>query len=120
MNVLRKRLLLFIFGCITTRLLFVYFAKKASKFYLKIMGYIALLIAIGFFYIFITGSRKSGPEVFGGKIWWNNLRPIHSLLYFIFAYMAIHNIPNAYIPLLIDIIIGSGAFINFHIKNIVN
>ena len=23
-------------------------------------------------------------KVFGGKIWWNDLRPIHALLYFLF------------------------------------
>ena len=25
--------------------------------------------------------RKTGLEVFGDKIWWNNLRPIHGILY---------------------------------------
>jgi len=87
-----------------------------SKKYLKIMGFIALLPAIGFLYIYLTNSRKTGGEVFGGKIWWNNLRPVHSLLYFIFAYMGINENPNSYIPLLIDVTIGLLAFLNQHQK----
>ena len=79
------------------------------------MGYIALIPAIGFAYIFITGSRKTGAEVFGDKIWWNNLRPVHSLLYFIFAYLAINASTKAYIPLLIDVIIGLVSFLVYHL-----
>ena len=116
MNNLHKRYLLFLFGCIPVRLSLVYLAMTLSKKYLKIMGFIALLPAIGFLYIYLTNSRKTGGEVFGGKIWWNNLRPVHSLLYFIFAYMGINENANSYIPLLIDVTIGLLAFLNQHQK----
>ena len=109
-----KRFLLFFLGCITIRSFLVYLATKLDKQKLKYMGYLALLPAIGFIYIYLTGSRKTGAEVFGGKIWWNNLRPIHSLLYFLFAYLAISNNRNAYIPLLIDVILGFFSFIFYH------
>ena len=89
MNTIQKRFLLCLIGCIGTRALFVYLAKHADKTYLRYMGYLSILPAIGFFYLFLTGSRKTGPEVFGEKIWWNDLRPIHSLIYFLFAYNAI-------------------------------
>ena len=114
MNTLQKRLLLFLIGCIGTRSLFVYLAKNAIKQNLVYMGYLALLPAIGFLYIYVTGSRKTGAEVFGEKIWWNNLRPIHSLLYFVFAYNAINGNPMAWIYLLIDVIIGLISFLNHH------
>ena len=29
--------------------------------------------------------RKTGKEVFGSKIWWNDLRPVHASLYILFA-----------------------------------
>ena len=116
MNNLHKRYLLFLLGCIPMRITLVYLAKTLSSKYLKIMGYIALLPAIGFLYIYITNGRKTGGEVFGGKIWWNNLRPVHSLLYFIFSFMAINEEPNSYIPLLIDVTIGFLAFLNQHNK----
>ena len=117
MNTIQKRFLLFLFGCIGTRTLLVYLAKNANKTYLRYMGYLAILPAIGFFYLFITDSRKTGPEVFGDKIWWNNLRPIHGLMYALFAYHAINGNDFAWIYLLIDVIIGLISFLSFHIYN---
>ena len=38
------------------------------------MGYLALIPAIGFMYIFLTGSREKGGEVFGARIWWNSFK----------------------------------------------
>jgi hypothetical protein len=69
---------------------------------------------IGFSYIWITNSRKTGAEVMGDKIWWNDLRPIHSLLYGLFAYSAINKNENAWIYLLIDVIIGFVSFLRHH------
>jgi hypothetical protein len=114
MKTLQKRILLFLIGCIGTRSLFVYLAKNASKPHLRYMGYLALLPAVGFLYIYLTDSRKTGVEVFGDKIWWNNLRPIHSLLYFVFAYNAINGNPTAWIYLLIDVTLGLISFLNHH------
>lgn len=89
-------------------------AKNANDKYLQLLGYLALLPAIGFAYIYITNSRTTGSEVFGDKIWWNKLRPIHALLYFIFAYNAINGNNTAYVYLLIDIIIGLSSFLYYH------
>ena len=117
MNTIQKRFLLFLIGCIGTRSLFVYLAKNASKQILMYMGYLALLPAIGFLYIYFTGARKTGAEVFGEKIWWNNLRPLHSVLYFTFAYNAINGNPMACVYLLIDVVIGLISFLTFHFYN---
>ena len=117
MNNIQKRFLLFLFGCIPTRLAFVYIAKNISTNYLPILGYIALIPAIGFIYLFLTGSRTAGPETFGSKIWWNNLRPIHSLLYFLFAFNAIRKNKDSWIYLLIDVILGLFSFLIFHYIN---
>ena len=114
MNNLQKRFLLFLIFCIGIRSLFVYIAKTIDTNYLPIMGYISLLLAIGFTYIYLTDGRKTGMEVFGGKIWWNNLRPVHALLYFVFAYMAINKNANAWIVLLIDVVIGLISFLTHH------
>jgi hypothetical protein len=114
MNNLTKRMLLFLIGCIGTRTLFVLLAKFLDKKYLPYMGYVGLGIAIGFSIIFITGIRDTGPEVFGDKIWWNNLRPVHALLYFIFAYLAITQNDYSWIPLMIDVLLGLFSFVIFH------
>ena len=114
MNNIQKRFLLFIFGCIPVRLFLVFLAKRLNIKYLPYLGYIALLPAIGFFYIFLTNSRKSGREVFGSRIWWNMLRPVHGLLYLLFAYKAIKKQKDAYLPLLLDVIIGLFSFLFYH------
>jgi hypothetical protein len=117
MNTTQKRFLLFLFGCIGTRTLLVYLAKNVNKTYLKYMGYLSLLPAIGFFYLFLSNSRKTGAEVFGDKIWWTNLRPVHGLMYLLFSYNAINGNQNAWLYLLVDVIIGLISFLSFHYYN---
>ncbi len=104
-------------GCLGIRILIVYLAKTFNKTYLQYMGYLSILPAIGFFYLYLTDSRKTGAEVFGDKIWWNNLRPIHGVLYLLFAYNAINGNKNSWIYLLIDVIIGFISFLTFHYYN---
>ena len=113
MNIVQKRFMGF-FICIIARLGLVYLAKYIDKKKLKWLGLIALLPALGFLTIYLGGYRKTGGETFGQKIWWNNLRPIHSLLYFTFAYLAINQHKLAYMPLLIDVTIGILAFLYYH------
>ena len=117
LNTIQKRFLLFLIGCIGVRTLFVYVAKMAQPKTLQLLGCLALLPAVGFLYIFLTDSRKTGGEVFGEKIWWNSLRPIHGLLYALFAYFAITKNRNAWKFLATDVIIGLGAFLIYHTVN---
>jgi hypothetical protein len=114
MTNMEKRILLFLIGCIGVRSLFVLLAKTLDPKYLPIMGVIALLPAIGFSYLFITGGRKTGREVFGEKIWWNVLRPLHAVLYFAFAIAAIAKASWSWVILLVDVIIGLLAFLFYH------
>ena len=117
MNQFKQRFLMFLIGCIGLRLLFAIIAKYINTNYLKYLGYLALLPAIGFLYIFLTGARKTGPETFGAKIWWNNLRPVHSLLYFLFAYNAIIGNKQAWVYLLLDVLLGLISFLVHHYVN---
>ncbi len=114
MTNLQKRFLMFLLGCIGIRLLFVYIAKNVNQSQLPILGWVSLIPAIGFILIFLTGARESGAEVFGEKIWWNNLRPIHSLLYGLFAFNAINQNTNSWVFLLIDVSLGLGSFLTHH------
>ncbi len=114
MNSIQKRFLLFLFGCIGTRLLFTFLAKTVSLEYLKYLGYLALIPAFGFIIIYLFGFRKTGAEVIGSRIWWNELRPIHGALYGLFSYMAISQNKNAWIVLLIDTLFGLGSFLRHH------
>jgi len=111
---MQKRFLLFLIGCMGVRFFLVYLAKTQLRI-LKYLGYIAILPAIGFLSIFFGNLRTTGAEVFGGKIWWNPLRPIHGILWAIFAYFAIKEDPRAWIILLIDTLLGLFAFLGYHL-----
>lgn len=114
MDTTQKRFLLFLIGCIGTRLLLAIAAKNSSIEVLKYMGFLLLIPAFGFIYIYATDSRKTGPEVFGDKIWWNNLRPIHAVLYLLFSYNAILGNKDAWIYLFIDVFFGLTSFLVHH------
>jgi hypothetical protein len=92
--------------CIIVRFLLVILAKYIDKHILQILGYISLIPAIGFIYLYLFNKRKTGLEVGGKKIWWNKLRPIHGILYLLFSIYAIKKEEFAWIPLLIDVILG--------------
>ena len=108
-----KRLFLFLFGCIPTRLFITYLAKTQLEF-LKYMSIPAILIAAGFASIYIFKLRETGREVFGAKIWWNNLRPIHAFLWGAFAISAFKGFKDAWKILLVDTLFGLISFIIFH------
>jgi hypothetical protein len=113
MNTKTKRILLFIFGCMTSRFALAYTAYKNIA--LPILGIFALFIGLGFTTIYLGNLRPTGPEVFGEKIWWNALRPIHAFLYFMFAYLVFTNSKqHAWKPLLADALLGLTAFIIHH------
>ena len=114
MNSIQIRFILCLFGCIGMRLFFVIIAKNVSIKYLQYLGYLALVMPIAFMYIYLTGSRQTGPEVLGDKIWWNNLRPLHALIYGLFAYNAIKGNPNSWIFLFLDVLIGLISFLTYH------
>lgn len=109
----QKRALLFLFGCIALRLLFVYIAKTLDNKYLPYLGILALGPIIGWLVIMFIKPRDTGAEA-GGKIWWKPIRPIHLILYMIFAYLAFTKNQYAYVPLLIDVIFGLVLFIVYH------
>jgi hypothetical protein len=114
MEVFTKRFLLFTFGCTLSRVVFAYLAKYSSETALVSLGYISLIPMLGFLYIYAFDARRTGPEVFGDKIWWNDLRPIHAFLYAMFAYSAINKSPHAWGYLMVDAIFGFITFCVYH------
>ena len=104
-----KIILYFLFGCMFARLLMVYIAKIININYLPYYGVITLIISVMFLKNYINNFPKTG--FFGNRVWWNNNRLIHSLLYFIFSIMAFYKNKNAWIILLLDTLFGLITFI---------
>ena len=106
--------LYFLFGCMFSRLFMVYIAKIININYLPYYGIITLIISIMFLKNYINNFPKIG--FFGNKVWWNNNRLIHSLLYFIFSIMAFYKNKNSWIVLFADTLIGLITFILKYFK----
>lgn len=105
-----KIILYFLFGCMFARLLMVYIAKIININYLPYYGVITLIISVMFLKNYINNYNFE-TGFFGNKVWWNNNRLIHSLLYFIFSIMAFYKNKKAWIVLLIDALFGLITFI---------
>lgn len=96
-----------------TRLLLVYCAKEIHQDGLQYMGYISLIPALGFLYIYLFNLRKTGIEA-RGRIWWNNMRPLHGVLYLLFAIYAIKKERFAWIVLFIDVVLGFAIWLHHY------
>ena len=114
MKNIQKRILLFLIGCMGARTALTYTVKNYGLKYRLLISFILLIPALGFTYIYMNDLRKTGAEVFGQQIWWNDLRPFHALMYFIGSYMVYKGKEEAYWPIAFDTMVGLFSFLNFH------
>lgn len=103
--ILDKRVVLFLVGCIGTRLLMAYIPQTLPKNYLPFMGIAIAIMGLGFLYLWLTNSRLNAQEA-GGKTWWADLRLVHAALYIASATYLFKGKRSASIPLMIDVIAG--------------
>ncbi len=111
--------LIFLIGCIGTRLFLVYiawFLIQKPAIYLKIMGLLFFISAMSLIIIFLNDWRKTGIETNNKPIWWNKLRPIHALFFILFSYSVMfkETRKHAWKFLLADTLIGLGAHLRHH------
>ena len=95
----------FLLGCIGLRIIITILAKNANDTQLKNLGALALIPAATFIILYLFDLRKTGFEA-GGKIWWNSVRPIHGVLYLLFAIYALKSVKKSWIFLAIDVCLG--------------
>ena len=111
----------FLLGCIPTRVFIIYLTYLIINKYNKNNNYnlfltlLLIIIGISFIYLYLTNSRLNAFEA-GGKTYWANYRIIHGFLYIVAGAMAYNKNKNAYIPLIIDLIMGILIFLNYRIK----
>jgi hypothetical protein len=109
-----KASLLFLLACIPVRLLIAYAVQRTPEKYRLLVALALLVPAIGFLTIYFKGLRQNPGETFGcnnGQVWWNDLRPIHGLLYATAAVLVLKESPFAHYPLYLDVLIGITAFV---------
>lgn len=109
----QNKLYLFLFGCLGVRTLLALLAYKISPDHLPYLGAFAFLVGVGLIYNFIFNARQVAPEssAQSNKVWWNNFRPLHGVLYLLFAYYAMTKDKNAYVFLALDVVIALVLFL---------
>ena len=105
------RNIMFFFFCIGIRVLIPFIIKKKEIIkYKLIISLILFIISFSFILIRVTNSRKVGIETGNKPIWWDNLRPIHGLLYLLSSYFVYTDqIDHASKTLLFDVYFGLSA-----------
>jgi len=103
---------LFLLGCIPARIFLVYIAyllceKKGLK---NLFSLFTLMIGLSFIIIYLNGWRKTGLETEGRLIWWNDIRPLHGVIFITFSLLNFLNFKYSWIFLALDVIIGLIAF----------
>ena len=109
-----KRALLFLIGCIGSRSLLAYVASTLSSSHLPYLAAITMIPVFGWLYIMWTGARKTGLETDGEPIWWNSMRPLHTVNYAAFSLFALAGNEKAVLFLVYDVFIGFFAWIHHH------
>ena len=117
-DIFKKRVGLFLLGCIPIRLLLVFLVKNISPEYLPYLGSIGLLMGLSFLYLFLFGNKLAdGQLAWTGEkyIWWNQFRIFHGLFYLLFAFFAIRKQQTfAWQTLLLDVLVGLVAWTTHH------
>lgn len=100
------RKLLFIGVCIPVRLTMIYITNTyINTKYNPLIKFIYLVLALLFIYRFVHFTTKERGG-FGNKVWWNNLRMVHSVMYV--AFIVTEDIR----VLLLNVILGVLGFLN--------
>lgn len=113
-NDIQQRFMMFLMGCIVVRIILVVLAATIPPTFLPIMGVFAVILVAGWLRIYLFAPRNTGPEVVGGKIWWNDLRPFHAAMWFWFAVLAFGKSQHAWVPLAVDVSVGLVGFLAYH------
>lgn len=105
-----QRIPLFLVGCLGLRLGIAEITRRSSLDKRKAISVFYILVGLGMLFFFASGTRPVGPETGGGPIWWNSIRPLHALLYGIFAAMAFSEHEKSWVVLYADVTLGLAAW----------
>jgi len=107
---------LFLLGCLPMRFLLAMTAKKLSGPKLRLLGWVLMAIGISLLWLYFKNARLHAFEA-GGSTWWAPYRLLHGMLYVASAIYAIQmKVGLAWIPLAVDVVLGTILWYNFKIK----
>lgn len=101
----------FLAFCIPARTALAFVPVFLDTAYFTYLGAVLLTIGLGFQYLYWTNSRLTAPEA-GGVVWWHNLRVVHGMNFIFAGLLALHGKREAWIPLMIDVVLGLVAHLD--------
>ena len=113
MMTVERRRALFLLGCIPLRLIIAILPIYLDKSYLLYYGLLLSLPMFGFFYLYFNNLRLNASES-GGMTWWSEFRLLHASLYMCAVIYAFQGKRTAWIPLMLDVVIGMLLFLHNH------
>ena len=73
----------------------------------------AAAIGVGFLAVWGRRMRAFESTARAGRVWWNDLRPLHAALWLLYAALAARSVPRAWTVLLLDLVVGIAAWKHF-------
>ena len=104
--------------CLIVRSLLAYYAMEYSyereETFSKIILYFTTIAGLSFWALFLFNLRQTAEESSAkdNKVWWSSWRPVHGTLYLLFSWLYYKGNTNAYIILIIDVILGLLIWLN--------
>ena len=99
----------FLFGCMPVRIILTLLPLYISKEWLFYYGFVLGAIALSFLYLYFANMRLNAFEA-GGHTWWANFRILPGFLYLVASIYAFQGLQLAWLPLLVDSLLGLGLF----------
>jgi hypothetical protein len=107
----RTRIALFWGVCIPLRLGLAYVPTVLNGAQFDYVGAIVGAMACGTLYLAGTNNRLRAPEG-GGRTWWAPYRFVHGFLLLAAAVYLFRRDRRAYVPLLVDVLLGAALFLS--------
>ena len=88
--------------------------------YKNLFNLMTLIFSLGFLKIYFLGSPLADSQLsWAGveKVWWNDLRIAHGLLYLLFSIFYFLDYKKSWYFLLADVLIGLFSFLNHHFNS---
>jgi hypothetical protein len=109
----KQRKLAFVLGCMQLRIIIALLPLYISSSSLPYYAVLLTCFGLSFLYLYFANLRLDAIEG-GGITWWANFRILHASLYICAAIYAFQRKRIAFIPLLIDTLIGLMLFLHNH------
>lgn len=119
MDIIYRRFIYYLVGCMGARSALTYLVKQRI---FSQIGIIPLVMGMGFLYIYFYGSQSADEQLkwANAKVWWNDYRVVHGIIYSTAGLLSLYNHPCAWMLLAVDTFLGLVLFLHYHSNKQVN